>query len=33
MVAMVAHTRLAKGMTSTSLDEEIAPNWSLAGVT
>ena len=33
MVGMVAHMRLAKGMTSTSLDEEIAPNWPLAGVT
>ena len=32
MVGMVAHMRLASAMTSTSLDEEIAPNWPLAEV-
>ena len=31
MVGMVAHMRLAKGA-NTSLDAEIAPNWSLAEV-
>ena len=30
MVGMVAHMRLAKGMATTSLDEEIAPSWRLA---
>jgi N6-L-threonylcarbamoyladenine synthase len=32
MVGMVAHMRLVSGMTSTSLNEEIVPNWPLAEV-